>query len=133
MTEKQYDKLKQAIQDKFDLEVSLLEARRVSQIEALDTVYAMINTVKTRNNVYGSVTKNVKRVVEGKEVPDIFTKRDIIRAFGCSVSTHTLDGCLRRLVRQEFLVIVEKGKGSGLSKYKLSETAKAFAETQRKE
>lgn len=120
MTKLQYEKLKRAIQNRFDLGVSELEAIKVTEHEALDKVYQMMDTLKTHGVTYGSITKNVIKVIEDKKVPDVFTKNDIIRAFGCLVSYNSLDGCLRRLAARRFITVVEKGKGSLPTKYSLT-------------
>ena len=101
-------------------------------IEAIDTVLSILQNTDVGTNTtsiqhptvkieqiqvegYGSLTKNVKRSID--MLPEIWDKNDIIRIIG-QVDEGSLAGCFKRLIKQRYIEIVQKGSGRRPTTYR---------------
>ena len=109
MTEREYNKLKQQLQDDYD-----------KKLQAIETVWLMSNS-QAGNGTGKRVTKGeLVRAVESvlENLPQQFTIADLERhlrdtnpALAEATQRSSMSGCLRRLAEDEKIVVREVGKG----------------------
>ena len=65
---------------------------------------------------YGLLTENVKQAIN--KLNRSFVKWDVKHKIAFDISTNSLDGCLRRLVKQDYIKITRIGRGRAPTRYK---------------
>lgn len=130
-----YNTLKAQANEEYQKALALAEQSHSKALEAIETVWQMlkdktVESVQSNPNIsleskqnteipskeYGSLTKEVKRQVA--LMSKRFTKKDIAKALNRDeVSYNSIDGCLRRLIRQKVIKLVVKGSGRKPNKY----------------
>ena len=122
MTSKQYKQLKERVTAEYDLAIREAKSALDSDMRALDKVFELFKKSVQNRETHKSVSPAIKRVFLSGKLPDRFTKNDIVRLLDFSASLHSVHKALERFVRQNILVIAEKGAGRTPHTYKLNPT-----------
>jgi len=135
MDNKEYNKLKEQVEQKYQKAVCEAEKRRNEGLEAIERVWDLlkeaqeappvkvVDRAKTKEKLsYGSFIGAIKEAI--KLVPAKFTKKDIklvlpqvSKEIADSCKDASLTGCLIRLEKQGIIKKIKGGRGSSPSLY----------------
>ncbi len=141
MKRAEYKKLKKQVEEQYEIAIQESETRRIEGLAAIEKVWRMFHPPRKRvvvlnggekDNVssslsYGSLMTAVRKSLD--LTPEIFTVNNIRTIIAktyenTSFNTNSIAGCLNRLLSKGVIEVVEKGRGSSPSKYRIKNRQK---------